>query len=311
MSDLDEYLHFAVELAKKAGEMITSGQADRLKSMASPQSKASPVDLVTEIDQAVENFIKASIQGRYPSHKFLGEETYAIDKKMDLTDDYTWIVDPIDGTTNPLVGCSIGLSYQKAPIVGVIIMPFSNQLFSARMGGGAFLNETIRLPVNGQPQALESLQQCLIGFEWGGDRRVETMGPKIATVSKLVGDSSVGGILTRGIRTLGCSTANICAIALGGLDIYWDNGCWPWDVCAGIVIVQEAGGYVTTGHPDKFLKGDISIGDIMMGRRYCFVRAVAASKKDSAQDKQRALVVELLQNVVPWKTEGMSYLHEG
>ncbi|KAJ9121188.1 hypothetical protein QFC24_004862 [Naganishia onofrii] len=126
------------------------------------------------------------------------------------------------------------------------------------------------------------------------------MDPKQATIRKLVGDASAGGLFTHGVRTLGCSAANITAVATGGLDIY----------CAGIVIIQESGGYATTGNPRVYAKGNVDIGDVMMGRRYCFVRAIAATENETGKEKQERLVKELLTHVTPWKTKSMAYLVE-
>ncbi|KAJ9120880.1 hypothetical protein QFC22_002815 [Naganishia vaughanmartiniae] len=299
MAEYEEYLTFALELAKKAGAMIREGQAERFRTLASPESKASSVDLVTEVDRSVETYIKDSIHDRYPRHKFLGEETYAVDKKMKLTDEYTWIVDPIDGTTNPLVGCSIGLSYKKVPIVGVINMPFLDQIYDPPL-----VQKVVLTP------PLTSLIRPSVTSLDGGDRTPATMDPKQATIRKLVGDAEAGGLFTHGVRTLGCSAANITAVATGGLDIYWDNGCYPWDVCAGMVIIQESGGYATTGDPKVYAKGNVDIGDAMMGRRYCFVRAIAATENESSKEKQERLVKELLTHVTPWKTKSMAYLAE-
>ncbi|KAJ9102224.1 hypothetical protein QFC20_005053 [Naganishia adeliensis] len=292
MAEYQEYLTFAIDLAKKAGEMIKDGQAKRFSHDSSLDIKANAIDLVTEVDQAVEAFISKTISGKYPSHKFIGEETYAAEGKMELTDEFTWIVDPIDGTTNPMVGCSIGLAHKRVPVVGVIMMPFMNQLYSARTGGGAFLNETTLLPLTGRPQPLESLQECTISFEWGSDRSKATMDPKLASVSRLAGDTAMGGAMVHGIRSTGASTAALVSVAAGGIDVYWDAGPYAWDVCAGIVIVQEAGGYFT-GSAEDFEKGDTHIGDIMMNRRYCCIRAIAPTANESGPEKQKRIIGDL------------------
>ncbi|KAJ9105283.1 hypothetical protein QFC21_001651 [Naganishia friedmannii] len=285
MAEYQEYLDFAIDLGRKAGEMIKDGQAKRFAHDSSLDTKANAIDLVTEVDQAVEAFICKAISEKYPSHKFIGEETYAETGKMELTDEYTWIVDPIDG-------CSIGLAHKKIPVVGVIMMPFLDQLFSARVGGGAFLNETTPLPLTGPPQPLETLQECVVSFEWGSDRSKATMDPKLQSVCRLAADAAMNGAMVHGIRSTGASTAALVAVASGGIDIYWDAGPYAWDVCAGIVIVQEAGGFFT-GSAEDFEKGNTPMGDIMMNRRYCCIRAIAPTDNESCLEKQKRLIGEL------------------
>ncbi|KAK4688550.1 myo-inositol-1(or 4)-monophosphatase, partial [Tremellales sp. Uapishka_1] len=308
----EDLLEFAYGLAEKASDMILKGSAERWSKAADTTEKKNAVDLVTKTDQAVEEMIKASIKKAYPSHKFIGEESFEAGERDGLTDDFTWIVDPIDGTMNfvhshPAVGCSIGLTHKSRPVVGVIALPFYNQIFSAREGGGAFMNRTIPLPLTGGiPQPLTELSQCLTTAEWGSDRSLKTITPKLNSFSKLAGDPAKGvqgGVLAHALRTTGASTVNIAAVIAGQLDIYWDNGPWAWDVCAGIIILQETGGFFS-GSKEDFEK-DTPVGEMIMNRRYIFVRAVPDSQTETGLEIQRRLVKELYDVVEPWTSSTM------
>ncbi|CAO3681245.1 unnamed protein product [Umbelopsis vinacea] len=225
---------------------------------------SNPSDMVTETDQAVEAFVKEKISAAYPSHKFIGEETFAAGEKSSFTDEPTWIVDPIDGTTNfihgyPFVAISIGLTINKIPVVGVIFNPLLNELYSAAQGQGAFLNHTTRLPlfdVKAIPP-LNDLSECLVMTEMGADRTAPVISRKIDAIHNLVASKQDPGTRTviqkavgsqvHSIRSTGSAALNLCCVAKGVADIFWEIGCWEWDVCAAIVIMREAGGIVLDG----------------------------------------------------------------
>nr|XP_031857614.1 uncharacterized protein CI109_007009 [Kwoniella shandongensis]KAA5524686.1 hypothetical protein CI109_007009 [Kwoniella shandongensis] len=303
--EYQEILDFAYSLAEKASETIRTASANRWAMSTEVDEKKNSVDLVTETDQAVEEMIKSAIAAKYPSHKFIGEESYAAGDRPPLTDNFTWIVDPIDGTMNPSVACSIGVAHKSQPVVGVIALPFFHQIFSARLGGGATLNRTIPLPLTGGiPQPLTELSRCMIGAEWGSDRTAATFAAKTASFARLAGDPSKGvdrGVMAHALRTTGSSACNVVAVAAGQLDIYWDAGCFPWDVCAGAIIIHETGGFFSGG------KGtlDRPIGDILMSRRYIFVRALPSTQAESTVQIQRRLVKELYDVVEEWTNEDM------
>ncbi|WVW86943.1 hypothetical protein I302_108999 [Kwoniella bestiolae CBS 10118] len=277
----DEYktiLEFAYELAEKATDMILKGSAARWTSNSDAAAKMNSVDLVTETDQAVEDMIKAAIAEKYPSHKF------------------------------PFVACSIGVAHMSKPVVGVMALPFFNQIFSARLGGGAFLNRTTPLPLTGGiPQPLTELSKCMIGTEWGGDRSRQCMEKKTESLFRLAGDPSKGiegGRMVHALRTLGSSVCTIAALVSGQLDMYWYAGCQPWDVCAGAIIVSEAGGFFSGGK-DAFHRV-APMGEILMSRRYVFVRPVPDSETETREEIQRRLVKELYETVIEWTNEGMT-----
>ncbi|ORX48304.1 inositol monophosphatase, partial [Hesseltinella vesiculosa] len=237
-------LTFAIQLARDAGAIIGDAVTKRHHGDATHTDvKAdNPSDIVTETDRAVEEYIKARLTIAYPDHKFIGEES---SENTVFTDDPTWIVDPIDGTNNfvhgyPCVAVSIGLTMAKEPVVGVVFNPLTNELYSAGRGLGAYLNETQSLPLFKAP--LKDLSQCVVGTEVGSDRSPQSIDKKLAFMHQLVKSRAQGGKQALSIRATGSAAINMCSVAKGCLDVYWEVGCWEWDVCASIVIVQEAGG---------------------------------------------------------------------
>lgn len=182
----------------------------------------------------------------------MGEESYVPGKSI-LTDEPTFILDPIDGTTNfihnfPSYCISLGFALNKKPTVGVVYNPVTNQLFSAIKGQGAYLNGT-KLPLS-PPRPLK-LQSALLAIEWGSDRTGNNFDVKIDTFRSLAADRSDGGAFAHGFRSAGSAALNISYTAAGYTDAYWEGGCWAWDVCAGWIILEEAGGIMVSGN-----KGD-------------------------------------------------------
>ncbi|GAA5905019.1 hypothetical protein JCM6882_002419 [Rhodosporidiobolus microsporus] len=281
---------FTIQLAKDAGRMILEGSSKRTSSGVGQgsdavENKKNRVDLVTETDQAVEAFIKARIAETYPDFKFIGEESFAGGERVDLTDEPTFIVDPIDGTTNfvhaiDFVCCSIGVTYKQIPIIGVIYNPFLSKLYSARTGHGAWLNESTRLPLTyPSPPPLPSLGDAVIGVEWGSDRSKNVIEKKGRTFMRLAGDGKEieGGKMAHSLRSIGSAALNYSFVAAGQLDLYWEIGCWSWDVCAGTVLAREAGGKVYGKGGAPFAPQDL------MGHHFFVVRAMEGG--EAAQDK--------------------------
>uniref|UniRef100_A0A5B7AJP4 Inositol-1-monophosphatase n=1 Tax=Davidia involucrata TaxID=16924 RepID=A0A5B7AJP4_DAVIN len=153
---LPEFLSVAVDAAKKAGELIREGFY-----LTKHVEHKGQVDLVTETDKACEDLIFNHLRQHFPKHKFIGEETTAACGATELTDEPTWIVDPLDGTTNfvhgfPFVCVSIGLTIGKIPKVGVIYNPILDELFTGIHGKGAFLNGN-PIKVSSQSELVKSL----------------------------------------------------------------------------------------------------------------------------------------------------------
>ncbi|KAI8989561.1 hypothetical protein BDB01DRAFT_740085 [Pilobolus umbonatus] len=275
---IQEYLNFAIQLAKDAGAIIKSAVDSRMSGSGSyiEQKKDNATDLVTETDKAVEEFIKSRLNKTYPTHRFIGEETFAGGAKTEFTDIPTWIVDPIDGTTNfihgyPFVAVSIGMTINKILTIGVVYNPLLNELYSAAKGQGAYMNQTMKLPLFHPPPPLTSLSDCLIATEAGSDRSKLVIDAKIAAIHDMVRQKKDNprAAEAHSVRTTGSAALNLCSVAKGIVDVYWEVGCWEWDVAAGMLILSEAGGITLTGHNDQ---SDTETANIFC-RKYLAIRA--------------------------------------
>ncbi|XP_068641359.1 inositol monophosphatase 3 [Aristolochia californica] len=230
---LAEFLDTALEAAKAAGEIIRRGFYEKKNVEHKGQ-----VDLVTETDKACEDLIFSHLKQKYPDHKFIGEETSAAIGTAELTDDPTWMVDPLDGTTNfvhgyPFVCVSIGLTIEKVPTIGVVYNPIMNELFTGVRGQGAFLNGH---PIKASSQT--ELVTALLASEVGTKRDKVTVDATTNRINSLL-------FKVRSLRMSGSCALNLCGVACGRLDLMYELGFGgPWDVAAGAVIVQEAGGLV-------------------------------------------------------------------
>ncbi|KAH9315402.1 hypothetical protein KI387_024029, partial [Taxus chinensis] len=231
--EVSGYLASAVEAANRAGKMIsTNFYKDKTV------EHKGQVDLVTETDKACEELVFEFLKQKYPDHKFIGEETSAVYGTDELTENPTWIIDPVDGTTNfvhrfPFVCISIGLTIGKVPTVGVVYNPIIGELFTAVRGRGAYLNGQ---PISSSSQS--EIGNALLAAEVGVVRDKETVD---------VTTDRINGLLfkVRSLRMTGSCALNLCGIACGRLDICYELGFGgPWDVAAAVVIIQEAGGCV-------------------------------------------------------------------
>ncbi|CCH45227.1 Inositol monophosphatase 2 [Wickerhamomyces ciferrii] len=239
--NFEEVKEFLIELAHEAGDIIKSKSGKE-----SFDDKKNSVDLVTAIDKLVEKTVSTKIFAKYPNYKFIGEETF-IEGETKLTDDPTFIVDPIDGTTNfihnfPYSCISLGFTVNQIPQVGVIFNPHLNLLYSAIKGKGAFLNNEPLPNLSSKPLTLQS---SIIALESGSDREGEIFDVKLETFKSLL--SRNHGFI-HGFRSFGSAAMNISHTATGQLDAYWEGGCQSWDVAAGWVILEETGGKVVSGN---------------------------------------------------------------
>ena len=194
-------------------------------------------------------------------------------------------MDPIDGTVNfvhghAYVSISLALCVELVPVVGVVYNPFSDTLYSAIQGQGSFLNRTMRLPLRAPPEPLAGLGGALVAVEWGSDRAGPNWRVKLDTFRNL---GAVDGGMVHGLRSLGSAALNFCGVAAGSLDVYWEAGCWAWDVAAGWVILAEAGGLVVDANPGNWAPR-------VDGRSYMAVRALG---EGAGGKTQRALVEEV------------------
>lgn len=164
---------------------------------------------------------------------------------------------------------SLGLAVEKKPVVGVVYNPYTSTLYTAITGHGAYMSDPFRtrakLPLR-PPEPLQDLTHCLIAVEWGSDRSGNDYDVKCDTFRALGASKEAGGAMVHGLRSLGSAELNLCGVAAGHLDLYWENGCWAWDVCAGWVVLEEAGGRMCGAHPGDWRPA-------LDQRRYLAVRA--------------------------------------
>ncbi|KAF8602399.1 inositol monophosphatase [Ceratobasidium sp. AG-I] len=314
-AEISELYTFCQELARSAGAIILEGSKAILAQKGQQggvNEKKNAVDLVTEWDVRVEEFVKQQIRETYPNYDFIGEESYSAGDQNPITDTPTFCVDPIDGTTNfvhgfPYACISIGVIYKKSPVIGVVYNPFLDQLYHGLKGHGSYLvsplhPSPLRLPLS-NPAPLHSLSEAQIGVEWGSDRSKAAIEAKTRNFARLAGDGSSkggveGGKMVHSLRSLGSAALNFSYVASGGLDIYWEIGCWPWDVCAGVVIAQEAGGFVS-GSSDGPLTGIVD-EKILTGRKYIVIRGIADTSEETGTDAQKRLIKEFYGTVEEW-----------
>ncbi|KAF4087833.1 hypothetical protein AMELA_G00075780 [Ameiurus melas] len=236
-----ECMDVAVKTALRAGQMV------RVSVMQEKHvsSKSTPTDLVTEADQQVEDLIISTLREHFPSHRFIGEESSAAGEKCILTDNPTWIIDPIDGTCNfvhsfPMVAVSIGFAVKKQLEFGVVYHCLDGTLYTGRRGHGAFCNG-VRLHVSKE----KDVSKALILTEIGAKREPHTLDIFLGNMKQLLSAP------VHGVRIIGSSTLALCQVATGAAEAYYQYGLHCWDIAAAAIIITEAGGCVidTTGGP--------------------------------------------------------------
>jgi myo-inositol-1(or 4)-monophosphatase len=225
------YLATAIEAVLRAGEvqMARFGQAMRVE-------KKGAIDLVTEIDIEVERAFRAMIAERFPEHHVLGEE-FGSPADQTSVPRFCWVFDPVDGTTNyahglPIFCSSLALEVDGEPVVAAVYDPNRKELFTAERGRGAWLN--------GQPMRVStaaSLIDSLLvtGFHYDVQK---DPGDVIALFGAFISRA-------RAVRRLGSAALDLCYVAAGRFDGFWEKKLQPWDVAGGALIVSEAGGQVT------------------------------------------------------------------
>lgn len=234
-------LNIAVRAARAAGDIIVRF-VDRVDSLTiSPKGRN---DFVSEVDRQAEREIINTLHKTYPHHAFLGEEGGLQGAE---NSEYVWIIDPLDGTTNflhgfPQFAVSIGLKYKGRLECGVIYDPVKQELFTAKRGGGAMLNNR-RLRVTKQKAFTAALLGTGIPFK--DQRHVDAYFDMLRVLIKD----------TAGVRRAGSAALDLAYVACGRLDGFWEIGLKPWDMAAGVLMIQEAGGIVTDFEgKDKFME---------------------------------------------------------
>jgi myo-inositol-1(or 4)-monophosphatase len=238
--DPAELLALAVDTAREAAALVARGRATAADQV---DVKSSPVDVVTAVDRASERLVVDRLLAARPDDGVLGEEGAAREGRSAVR----WVIDPIDGTVNFLYGLpayavSIAAEVDGAAVAGVVLNVATGELFSAVAGGGARLTlpgaaDPVRLAVSSPP----SLEQALVATGFG--YRVEQRRAQGAAVAELLPQ-------VRDIRRFGSSALDLCALAAGRVDGYYESGLNPWDHAAGALIASEAGA-VLAGLPGR------------------------------------------------------------
>ena len=225
------YLATAVEAVIRAGDvqMARVGAAMRIE-------KKGAIDLVTETDREIERAFRALVAGRFPGHEVLGEEFSAAEDSA-RSPEFCWIFDPIDGTTNfahglPIFSSSLALEINGEAAVAAVYDPNRRELFTAERGAGAWLNGR-PLRVSTAATLIDSL--LCTGFPYSVQQKPEEL---VGLFAHFLG-------ISRAVRRLGSAAIDLCYVAAGRLDGFWEMHLGPWDIAAGALIVQEAGGRVT------------------------------------------------------------------
>ncbi|MBE2244657.1 MAG: inositol monophosphatase [Burkholderiaceae bacterium] len=247
---LHPMLNTAIKAARAAGALINRASMDL--DLLKVNAKA-PNDFVTEVDQAAERVIIDTLLAAYPGHAILGEETGRTRGAKDS--EYLWIIDPLDGTTNfihglPVYGVSIALAHRGQVQQAVVYDPTRNDLFFASKGRGAFLNDK-RLRVSKRLRLAESLVGTGFPFRKGDDF------PRYMRIFESVMKSCAG------LRRPGAAALDLCYVAAGYYDGFFETGLSAWDVAAGSLIITEAGGLVGnfTGEADYLYRREVVAGN--------------------------------------------------
>ena len=233
LSPMHPMLNTAVKAARKAGAIINRASLDLDQlTVRSKQDR----DYVSEVDQMAERAIIETLLDAYPKHAILAEESGATPSAQGGSEDYTWIIDPLDGTTNFLHGLqqysvSIALKHKGQITQAVVYDPSRNELFTATRGSGAFFNDR-RLRVTKRTR----LEECLIGtgFPFRDFSFVEAYTNMFRDMMRA----------TSGLRRPGSAALDLAYVACGRYDGFWEMHLKPWDLAAGSLLVQEAGGLV-------------------------------------------------------------------
>lgn len=236
--DNQHILQHAIDWAMAAGkEQLRRFRSQNLQM----ETKSNISDVVTEVDKACEAMIIGHINETYPDHSILGEETGA----HASTSDWEWVVDPLDGTNNysqglPIFCVSIGVRYRGVTQVGVVYVPLLDDLYTATLGHGASWNgKAIHV------SRKTNLGECVLGTGFPYDKG--TVGPannNLDNVCRLLPQ-------LRGLRRMGSAAYDLCCVACGLLDGYWELNIKPWDACAGQLLVTEAGGVIRSIREDR------------------------------------------------------------
>jgi myo-inositol-1(or 4)-monophosphatase len=226
-----------------------------------------PANFVSAADRRAEETLYAELSKARPNYGFLGEEG---GMREGADKSHRWIVDPLDGTSNflhglPQFAISLALEREGAIVAGLVYNPASEELFVAEKGKGAFLNDH-RIRVAGRKQLADCVVGCSLPHLGRGD--VNLSRREIGAVQ----------VNVAGLRSFGASALDLAFVAAGRFDAYWDRALKPWDLAAGIILVREAGGYVSDcdGAEEMLQKGDVLAGNEAISKE--LLRVLKAAK---------------------------------
>lgn len=234
---MDDKMKDVLFLAAKAGGALIEHYFDGVFKV---ENKTTINDLVTEVDRLAEKAIISVIKETYPDHTIISEEvgTHIQDS------DYDWIIDPIDGTVNfahaiPICCVSIGVRHKGKMILGAVYNPIMKELFFAEKGKGAFLND---MPISVSKKD-DFKKACLVtGFPYKWPKRYDH---PIKVFERFIMEGLP-------VRRLGSAAIDLCWVACGRFDGFWEYNLNPWDIAAGYLIVEEAGGKITNFEGDPY-----------------------------------------------------------
>lgn len=269
---MENHLAVAIEAAREAGQLLLR-ELDRPVEV----EYKGDVDIVTVADRRSEAAIVEMIRGHYPRHAIVAEEGGG----REAESDYCWYVDPLDGTTNfahgfPVFCVSIGLAVKGEVCVGVVYDPVRGELFTAEKGAGAFLNQR-RIRVSNVKRLSESL------FATGFPSRKRHENANIHYYHRFT-------LVSHGVRRAGSAALDLCYVACGRLDGFWEFNLHPWDTAAGMLMVREAGGLATDFSGAPYRLGDKEIaasnGRIHVQMRELFAEIAATAASGHAAEKR-------------------------
>ena len=228
MIDFLPYYNFTVLIAQKAGQILLDHYDTAFRVSYKGEGKN---NLVTEVDHLAEKYIIDTIQKKFPDHIILSEESGLVGAKKS---DFRWIIDPLDGTTNyahayPFFAVSIALEYKNEIIVGVVYAPQLDELFRCAKGHGAFLNNRVI-----EVSKTTTLETALLGTGFTYENKEKNL----PYFEKFLYPA-------QGIRRCGSAAIELAYIAAGRLDAFWEFRLKPWDVAAGKLLIEEAGGKIS------------------------------------------------------------------
>ena len=237
MPDNADWLNTATEIVQRAGALQMESFGGDLRI-----TKKGTIDLVTEVDVAVEQMGRAVLAERFPTHQVLAEELE--NAPVGAQARYRWVFDPLDGTVNyahglPIFCSCLSLEINGCPEVAAVYDPTRRELFTAQRGAGAWLNGD-RLQVSNAETVIDSL--LCTGFPYNVHE----------TVDEVVGLFGEFVARARAVRRLGSAALDLCYVAAGRFDGFWEQRLHPWDMSAGSLVVDEAGGRLSTLEGDLF-----------------------------------------------------------